>query len=93
MVMRLQDKDGTVECLPVDLSEIVRQLAEDIPHNTVTDKIRFEYTLPCDCYVMAQETLLSNALLNLIRNAAQHSGGDLVSLRFIKEEGGTVTSV
>lgn len=88
MVMRLQDKDATIECRPVNLNEVVGQIADDITHESLTGKIGFTYTLPPDCYVSAQDTLLTNALLNLIRNAAQHSGGDVVSLRFIREEEG-----
>lgn len=46
----------------------------------------FGYNIPVDCRILGHEPLLSNAILNLIYNAAQHSGGTRITLSWIREE-------
>lgn len=87
MVMRLQDKNSVHNTTIINFHKLAAQLAEDIKHGQVTGKMEFEYRIPDKCLVVGHESLLTNALLNLIYNSAKHSGGSKMFLRWIKEEG------
>ncbi len=88
MVMRLQDKSSVHNATIINFHKLASQLAEDIKHGQVTGNMKFEYNIPENCLVVGNESLLTNALLNLIYNSAKHSGGSKMFLRWIKAEGG-----
>ncbi len=87
MVMRLQE-GGAIECGNLDFHNMTAQLAEDIAQGHIADNMTFICDIPEDCRVKGHESLLNNALLNLIYNAAQYSGGTRMSLRWTGENEG-----
>ena len=64
------------------------QLGDDIVQGHIAENMTFEYDVPEQCYVTGHESLLTNALLNLAYNAAQHSGGTKMSLCWLRQENG-----
>lgn len=88
MVMKLQEGGGVDDLSTIDFNRLLRRLAEDIRHGNVTGDMGFDYSVPAGCRVVAHESLLTNALLNLVYNAARHSGGTRMMLRWRKEEDG-----
>lgn len=91
MVIRLGEENADIPCDRLNLSEFASRIADDIEQGHVANNMTFEYDVPADCEVMAHESLLTNALLNLAYNSGQYSGGDKMSLRWIKEENGQHT--
>lgn len=87
-VMRLQESGGSIIVDPVDFHHMMARLAEDIRQGHIADDMAFEYDVPKDCRVMAHEPLLTNAMLNLVYNAARHSKGTRMEVRWLGEENG-----
>ncbi len=88
MVMRLQEKGKPLAVEDIDFNEQIATLAEDIKQGNTTGDMIFEYDLPADCRVMIHESLVTNALLNLIHNAVKYSGGTKMSLRWVGNRNG-----
>lgn len=87
-VMRLQVNGSGVVCFPLNFHDFLSQLSEDIVQGHIADNMKVNFDVPVDCEVKGHESLLTNAMLNLVYNAAQHSGGDAIILRWIGQENG-----
>lgn len=87
-VMRLQENGDSIVVEAVDFSRMVGRLAEDIRQGHIADGMAFGYDVPKGCRVMAHEPLLTNAMLNLVYNAARHSKGTRMEIRWLREESG-----
>lgn len=87
-VMRLQEDGASILCSAFNFHDLVAQFAEDITQGHVAGDMEFVYDIPEDCRVMGHESLLTNALLNLVYNAVQHSSGTRMSLLWLREEDG-----
>lgn len=87
-VMRLQVNGSGVVCFPLNFHDFLSQLSEDIVQGHIADNMKVNFDVPIDCEVKGHESLLNNAMLNLVYNAAQHSGGDAIILRWIGQENG-----
>lgn len=87
-VMRLQNQTNMSDLTTIEFHRFISQLAEDIHHGNITGDMTFEYTIPVNCRVKGHESLLTNALLNLIYNSARHSEGTHMYLRWLREENG-----
>lgn len=88
MVMRLQENGATIKCVKLNFYNIAVQLAEDVAQGHIAGDMKFVCDIPEDCCVVGHESLLTNALLNLVYNAAQHSDGTEMSLRWLRKEDG-----
>lgn len=88
MVMRLQEGVGVDGLEVIDFHKLLGRLAEDIEHGHIAAEMNFDFDVPKGCRVLAHESLLTNALLNLVYNAARHSGGTRMTLRWRREEDG-----
>lgn len=86
-VMRLQ-RDASIELKPVDFKLLASRVAGDIVQGHIAGQMSFIYDIPDDCTIVGNEHLLTNALLNLIYNAAQHSGGSEITLEWLRKENG-----
>lgn len=87
-VMSLQENGIINDRSPINMREMAVQLEEDITHDPVTSQMRFVHEIPEECMVLGHESLLVNAMLNLMYNAAQHSGGTTMRLRWLREKEG-----
>ncbi|MBO4941967.1 MAG: hypothetical protein J6C95_00880 [Muribaculaceae bacterium] len=88
MVMRLQENGENITCSPIDFKAMTAHIADDIKLGHIADGMTFEYNIPDDCRLLAHEPLLTNAMLNLIYNAARHSGGSKIVLSWVGRENG-----
>ncbi len=88
MVMRLQDNGSGIELTRINFHDIAAKLCDDIKAGQISKNIKFEFDVPDPCYVIAHESLIMNAMLNLINNSVKHSDGTIITLRYIREENG-----
>jgi len=88
MVMKLGEQGEEVAMAKVDFHQLAARIGEDICQSHIANNMRFEYDVPDDCYVLAHEPLLTNALLNLIYNSVNHSGGSCMYLRWLRKDNG-----
>lgn len=89
MVMRLNDTDSKrLSAVPVNIRDLVSQIAGDVVWGNTIGDMSFNFDIPADCVVAGHESLLTNVMLNLIRNAAKYSGGSEISFRWLRLENG-----
>lgn len=84
-ITRLDDGTQQVELSEFDFHDLVYNLANDLEVSHINGSMHFHYKIPFDCMICANYTLISNALMNLVRNAANYSKGTRMDLRLIKE--------
>jgi len=87
-LMRIQETGRSLECEAVNFHEIATRLAEHINQGNIANNMMFEYSIPDSCMVLGHKSLLMNAMFNLTYNAAKHSEGDRISLKWLREENG-----
>lgn len=85
-LMRLQDGKNILHLSKIDFAQLAARLSQDIAQGHIADNMTFECTIPAECRVVGHEHLLTNALLNLVYNAARHSGGTAISLTWLRQE-------
>jgi len=88
MVMRLQENGTGIKFTSINFHQLVSKIAEDVAQGHIADSMAFYYNVPEDCIVTGHESLLTNAMLNLIYNSAKHSEGSRMSLKWICEKDG-----
>lgn len=85
-VMRLQETGNTLECEAISINDIAGQLDEYINKDNIANGMKFSSDIPDNCIVMGHQSLLMNAMLNLTYNAARHSEGSRITLKWVREE-------
>ncbi len=88
ILMRLQETESALECVEISFQDIAAKLAAYVNQDKIVKGMEFEYNIPENCMVMGHESLLINAMLNLIYNAAKHSEGNRIVLNWLREENG-----
>ena len=87
-VMRLQENKTSIPCRQFDFHNLAVRLADDVKHNHMAGNMDIVIDIPDNCLVYGNENLIVNALLNLIKNSAQHSSGSIISIRYLSNENG-----
>lgn len=87
-ITRIDQNHSSSGFTTFNFHETVERLADDIAAGKIAGDMEFIYDIPDHCMVTGNETLLSNALLNLVNNAEKYSGGTRMELRLIKTENG-----
>lgn len=87
-LLRLSEGGAELNCTDLDFTEFAQRIKGDVEQSNLTRDMKFRIDLPEHCMVKAHESLLTNALLNLIYNAARYSGGTEISLEKVGEQDG-----
>lgn len=82
------DNNKTIKTSDFNFRDTIAQLAQDIDAGHTAGALKFSYKIPDNCCVHGHESLIINAMLNLIHNAAKYSGGTTIDLRWLREENG-----
>lgn len=81
-VMSLDESGTPIQLHAIDIHSLASRIAEDVKQGHIADNMTLKIDIPEGLTVMAHESLLTNALLNLIYNSARHSGGNEMTLRW-----------
>lgn len=87
-VMRLQENMEAISTTDIDFKEFISGVIDDARHEHAEFGMSVKIDVPHGCRVIGNGNLLSNALLNLIKNSIQHSSGTEIAIRWIKDEEG-----
>ncbi|MCM1036465.1 MAG: HAMP domain-containing histidine kinase [Bacteroides sp.] len=87
-VMRLQENKTPVSRRAIDFRDLAARVADDVRHNHMAGDMTLDIDIPAGCIVTGNETLLTGALLNLVKNAAMHSHGSRISIRLVGRDSG-----
>ncbi|MDE6367533.1 MAG: HAMP domain-containing histidine kinase, partial [Muribaculaceae bacterium] len=60
---------------------LIYNVANDLEVSDINGSMEFDWQIPFDTYVRGNYTLLNNAVMNLVRNAAKYSKGTRMQLR------------
>ena len=82
-ITRLEEGSDKVELTDFDFHDLVATLDTDITASQLNGSMQFHYNVPKGCIIRANYTLLSNALMNLVRNAANYSKGTRITLSLL----------
>ncbi|MCM1110689.1 MAG: HAMP domain-containing histidine kinase [Clostridium sp.] len=82
---RLEEGGATIPLSDVDFHDIIFSIESDLGVTKLAGSMKFSYDIPIDCLVVGNANLLNGMISNLIRNAAQHSGGTEIRLRMVSE--------
>jgi two-component system sensor histidine kinase CpxA len=72
-IARLESGDESIEKLPVDLEQIVREIAKDAAFEAQTRRCQVEATVVDNCVVVGSASLLHSAIENVVRNAIRYT--------------------
>ncbi len=82
---RLDEAGESIPTTDIDYHDMVYTIANDLEASKLNGNIPFNYELPINCVVNGNYALLSNMLLNLIRNSAVYSHGTEMWLKLVSE--------
>ena len=85
-ITRLDEGASQVELTDFDFHDLAYNLANDLEISHLNGNMDFDYDIPFDCYIKANYTLVSAALLNLVKNAAAYSKGTEITLKITGED-------
>ena len=86
IITRLDEGASQVELTDFDFHDLAYNLANDLEISHLNGNMDFDYDIPFDCYIKANYTLVSAALLNLVKNAAAYSKGTEITLKITGED-------
>jgi two-component system sensor histidine kinase CpxA len=72
-IARLEAGDESIEKIPVDLEQIVHEIAKDAAFEAQSRGCRVEATVVDDCVVVGSPGLLHSAIENVVRNAIRYT--------------------
>ncbi len=84
-ITRLEDGNQQVELTDFDFHDLVYSIANDLEVSHINGALEFSYEVPFDCMIRGNYTLLTNALMNLVRNSANYSHGTRIDLRLVDQ--------
>lgn len=87
----LDDTDFQIETETLDFHDIAYSIATDINAGNLIGDMKFKWDIPFDTMVIGNFNLLSDALMNLVRNAVKYSKGTTITLSLIKSTDKTYT--
>ena len=90
-ITRLEDGTQQVEITEFDFHDLVYALANDIEVSHMGGNLEFSFSVPFDCMVKGNYSLITNALVNLVRNAANYSKGTKIELNLVGQNDSTYT--
>jgi two-component system sensor histidine kinase CpxA len=87
-LVRLEGGDDSVQKSPVDLQQLVREIAKDAAFEAQSRHCRVEVEVVADCVVNGSPNLLQSAIENVVRNAIRYTNeGTSVEIRLEQGQG------
>jgi two-component system sensor histidine kinase CpxA len=81
-ISRLESGEESIEKSPVDLEQIIHEIAKDAAFEAQSRRCHVEATVVDDCVVMGSPSLLHSAIENVVRNAVRYTDeGTTVEVR------------
>lgn len=79
---RLDEAGGMITPREVDMNILLADLTDEIDDSGIGGDMTFIYDVPAHCIVCGSETLISAALMNLVKNAVAYSKGTEMGVIF-----------
>ncbi|MDE6199813.1 MAG: sensor histidine kinase, partial [Muribaculaceae bacterium] len=82
---RLEDGAQNISLERIDFREFIDNLACDVEESGIIGDMEFKTKIPENCFVKGNNSLLTGAIMNLVKNSAAYSKGTEMSLRMLTE--------
>ena len=82
---RLEDGQQSITLEKLDFKEFVDNIANEIIDCGLNGNMTLNVDIPHSCPIQGNNTLLSTAIINLVRNAVAYSKGSEIRLRLVTE--------
>lgn len=82
---RLENGSTKIPMTEVNIHDLVYAIHNDMKQADNLGKMTFEFNIPLECNVMANASLLTSTISNLMRNAVIHSHGTKMGMDLISE--------
>ncbi|MDE6351621.1 MAG: HAMP domain-containing histidine kinase, partial [Muribaculaceae bacterium] len=84
-ITRLEESASTIPTEKLDFQEVVFTTANDIVESGINNNMEFIYDIPFDTFIRGNFNLLSAAITNLAKNAANYSEGTEMGIKLINK--------
>lgn len=85
-ITRLDEAAHQIEISNFDFHDLIYSLANDLHVSKLNGDLEFDWDVPFDCMVSGNYSLITGAILNLVKNAAKYSHGTHMSIRLTGED-------
>lgn len=82
---RLEDGAQNISLERIDFKEFIYNIKDDIEESGISGDMTFNVEVPDGCYVKGNVTLLTGAIMNLVKNAVAYSKGTEMKLKLLTE--------
>lgn len=82
---RLEEGSTNIPLQNIDFHDTVFAIENDFQTSGMNGSMKFEYDIPLDCQIKANNMLLTSAITNLMKNAVLHSHGTAMGIRIVAE--------
>lgn len=82
---RLEDGAQNISLEKIDFKEFVDHMVTDIEESGIIGDMVFTTSIPDNCYIKGNHSLLLGAIMNLVKNSAAYSKGTEMGLRLLTE--------
>lgn len=82
-ITRLEEVDGVINTDRIDMHDLVYSLANEIEDSQIADGFELTIDIPENCIVRGIETLISAALMNLVKNSVAYSNGTCIGIEHV----------
>ncbi|MBQ9076493.1 MAG: HAMP domain-containing histidine kinase [Muribaculaceae bacterium] len=82
---RLDEAGSNIPTTEIDYHDLVYSISNDLEVSKINGPLEFNFDLPFECNINGNYSLLTDMLLNLIKNAAAYSHGTETWLKLINE--------
>ena len=83
---RLTDGGAKIELTDFDFHDLMFDLSNDLEVSGTLGNMTFDSSVPFDTIVHSNLSLVTNALMNLVRNAVAYSHGTQIELRLVSSD-------
>lgn len=85
MMTRIEEGSHRIAIEEIDFNEFVENLTSDIEESGVCGEMTFTASVPPNCKIKGNNTLLTAAIMNLVKNAVAYSKGTEMGLKLLTE--------
>ncbi len=85
-ITKLESGGKLVNVEEIDYHDLVFKFDDYLHEGDMLGKMKFSYSIPLDCKVFGNESLLTLVLLNFVKNSVAYSDGTLCRLEYVKED-------
>ncbi len=85
-ITRLEEGGELISTEELDYHDVAYTISSDLEESGALGKMSFNFDIPLDCKINGNYNLLSGMIINLCKNAAAYSKGDLCELILTGED-------